>query len=141
MPGYHLGSIETRHNDSSQPTATARRLMQQCLATVDRYTWSVRDSALKANRRGLKRATVLFARAGTRNTDRSRKSLSHSFSSCLSRESKFCETMRRRFKGQRFIIKTTTWTNDANKNKTNIQRDNKALTVRISAKPNRGLVE
>ena len=87
------------------------------------------DSGLKANRRGFKRATVLFARAGTRNTDRSRKSLSHSFSSCLSRESKFCETMRRRFKGRRLIIKTTTCTNDANKNKTNIQSDHEPLRV------------
>jgi len=39
------------------------------------------------------------------NTDRPSKSLSHSFSSYLSRESKFCETMRRRFKGQRSITK------------------------------------
>ena len=45
------------------------------------------------------------------------------------------ETMRRRFKGQRLITKTTTWTDDAKKNKTNIPSDNKALTERITAKP------
>ena len=72
--------------------------------------------------------------------ERPRESLSHSSFSCLSRKGKFCETMKRRFKGQRFITKTT-WTDDAKKNKTNIQSDNKALTVRITAKPKRRRVE